>query len=97
METYKILLDNLRTLQKLLSPKYKSPDLLTELLIVLDAAEDQATQLLGDVQDPLLKVLAGAQEMCDPNKIRLHISKPIFYFLLDAHKASLTSPPSSSI
>ena len=77
MDNKAILLDNLRTLQKLLSPKYKSPDLLTELLIVLAAAEDQAAQLLGDLPHPLLKVFARAQEMCDPNKIRQHISKQI--------------------
>jgi hypothetical protein len=77
MDTRKILLDNLRTLQKLLSPKYKSPHQLTELLIVLAAAEAQAIQLLGDLPHPLLKVLAEAQEMCDPNKIRQHISKQV--------------------
>ena len=75
--TAEILLCNLRTIQKLLSPKYKSPDLLTELLIVLATAEEQATQLLGDQPHPLIKVLNTALNMCDPIKIRRHISKTI--------------------
>lgn len=78
MDTSKsLLLDNLRKVHKLLSPKYKSPDLLGELLIVLAAAEQQAIQLLGDAPHQLLKVLAEAQEMCDLNKIRQHISKQV--------------------
>lgn len=76
--TAEILLCNLRLL---LSPKYKSPDLLTELLIVLAAAEEQATQLLGDIQHPLLKVLGEALNMCDPIKIKRHISKHISLYL----------------
>ena len=69
--TEEILLANLRLL---LSPKCKS---LTELLIVLAAAEEQAIQLLGDQPHPLIKVLNTALTMCDPIKIRRHISKTI--------------------
>jgi hypothetical protein len=81
-----ILLRNLRIIQKLLSQKYKSHDIkscnqLTELLIVLAAAEQQFIDLYGDAPYPLLKVLNEAQEMCDPNKIKRHISKTIAYYI----------------
>jgi hypothetical protein len=79
--TAEILLSNLRTLHKLLGPKYKSQDLLTELLIALAAAEQQLIDLYGDAPYPLLKVLNEAQEMCDPNKIKRHISKTIAYYI----------------
>ena len=79
--TTEILLCNLRTIQKLLSPKYKSPDLLTELLIVIGAARNQAIQCWGDQPNPLIKVLNETLEMCDLNKIRRHISKTITYVI----------------
>jgi hypothetical protein len=79
--TAEILLSNLRTLHKLLSPKYKSPDLLTELLIVMGSAEQQATQLWGDQPNQLIKVLNEALNMCDSNKIKRHISKHINSYL----------------
>ncbi len=71
-----ILIDNLRTIQKLLSPKYLSKSL-TELLIVMGAANQQAIQLYGDQPNQLIKVLNEALTMCDPIKIRRHISKTI--------------------
>ena len=80
--TTEILLCNLRMIQKLLSPKYKSPDLLTELLIVIEAANQQAIQLLGDIPHPLIKVLDEALTMCDLNKIKQHISKTITHAIL---------------
>ena len=75
--TAEILLSNLRTIQKLLSPKYKSQDLLTELLIVMSTANQQAIHLYGDIPNTLIKVLNEALNMCDLIKIRRHISKTI--------------------
>ncbi len=79
--TEEILLTNLRTLHKMLSPKYKSPDLLTELLIILAAAEQQFIDLYGDIPHPLLKVISEALTMCDLNKIRRHILKELIHYI----------------
>lgn len=83
MDVTSILQCNLRNLQKMTR---KSKPNLTEILITVGAARQQAGQLLGDVAHPLLRVLELACYEINIGKImRLcDLANHVFYHHLKA-------------